>query len=130
MPGACTTRWSAWAGRDVTARRPATRPTGMLTPSGSRNVCVDGPTQTSSASAELALARAGIRPLERATGVMAGIAAELARQLLVRDHPVDVQAIVVFRLLPARVQPRERRPARPGARDAGVERQHARARAS
>src|SRR5713101_1089817 len=46
MPGACTTRWSGWAGRAVTARKPGTRPTGMTTRRGSRNACVAGPTQT------------------------------------------------------------------------------------
>ena len=75
---------------------------------------------------ELPLLVAGIRPLERAAIVVAGVASELSRQLAVGGHPGRVEPMVDVGLFSDRVQPGERRAARPAAGRSGVERQHAR----
>src|SRR5262249_50400560 len=64
---------------------------------------------------------------ERAAVVIAGVAAQLARQLAMGRHPGRVEPMVCVGLLPDRVEPRERGAARPAAGRTGIERQHARA---
>src|SRR2546425_976565 len=80
------------------------------------------------ALAKLALLVFGLGPLERAAIVIAGIAAELTRELAMGGHPRGVESMVDVRLLPDRVQPGEGRAARTAAGRPGVERQHARSR--
>src|SRR5207237_9009607 len=56
------------------------------------------------ALAKLALLVFGLGPLERAAVVIAGVAAELTRELAVGGHPRGVESMVDVRLLPDRVQ--------------------------